>query len=79
MCITNTKLHSDKYKMMINELAQDLINKCYNYIMDLLSNPDNKIILENIANELLEKETLNKSDLLEIIPSDKIGNYELIL
>lgn len=77
MYITIDKLHSDIYKSNLNNSMQELINICFELVLKILS--DNKNILHNIAKELLEKETLNKSDLVEIIPEEKIGSYRITI
>ena len=77
--ITSDKLHSEKYKSDLNNYVQDLINTCFNEVVRMLSCEKNKIILTNIANTLLEKETLNNSDLLEIIPKENIGLWKLTM
>lgn len=79
MYITVDKLHSDKYKSNLNNSMECLINTCFKFVFDILSDVNNKILLNNIANKLIEKETLNNSDLLEIIPKEKIGSYTLTI
>lgn len=75
MYITKDKLHSDQYKYDLNNDMKKLINNCFDFVVDTLSNNIN--ILRTLADKLLDKETLSNSDILEILPKDKIGSYKI--
>jgi len=77
MHITVEKLHSDMYRSELNNIMQKLINDCFKLILDMLSEPENRTLLDNIAIKLLERETLNNTDLLNIVPNDKIGSFKI--
>lgn len=74
ICITVNKLYSQEYKTQLNSLVEKMLNKCYKFVCDTL-NSNNKL-LENIAEELLVKELLHNSDILKIIPEDKINSIK---
>lgn len=67
------KLYSDKYLSVLNYNMENLINTCFKLVCNILH--ENTELLNIIANKLLEKETINNTDLLEIIPKNKIASY----
>jgi len=75
LCLTVTKLQSNSYKSDINDQVTILINDCYRVTLEMLKKEVS--LLENISVKLLEAETLNRSDLLELISAEKIGSVKI--
>jgi cell division protease FtsH len=75
MYVTNKDIHSEQYKYEINKRISNLINKYYGITCSMLEK--NKDLLELLSVKLLEKETLSKKDIIEIVGEDKIGSYPL--
>ncbi|AYV84768.1 MAG: AFG3-like protein 1 isoform X2 [Hyperionvirus sp.] len=75
LCVTVTKLQSNIYKSHVNELVSHLINACYEFTLATLRKEVD--LLEIISVKLLEKETLSRSDLLELIPAEKLASVEV--
>ncbi|AYV81816.1 MAG: hypothetical protein Harvfovirus65_3 [Harvfovirus sp.] len=77
LCVTVGKLQSDSCKSAIGEEVTVLINKCYRVTLDMLRREVE--LLEIVSQKLLEKETLSRSDLLELIDKGKIGSEKIDL
>ena len=75
MYVTNKKVHGEQYKYEINKRITELINKYYNITCNLLEK--HKKLLDSLSNELLEKETLSKKEIIQIVGEDVIGSYTL--
>lgn len=73
--LTNIKIQSEDYKSKINEEMERIIMSNYNFTVNLLKN--NRDLLIKISELLLERELLNKDDLLNIVPSEKIGSVKI--
>jgi len=58
---------SQQTEQMIDEEVRDLLLKQYNYAMKVLV--DNKFMLDGLAKELLDKETLNGDDITKLLKS----------
>jgi len=74
MHITNGNTHSEMYKSRLNRSMENLINACFKFVCDTLLDVDNKVLLDTIANRLLEKETVNNAELLEIVTKERVGS-----
>lgn len=65
----HSKMYSEKYAALIDEEVRKIISQLYDKTKTLLEN--NKNVLEDITNALLEKETLNEQEFEKIYYSSK--------
>jgi len=68
------KNFSDQVAHEIDAEVRAIINKCFNNASKIIK--DNINLLDNIANYLLEIETLTKNDIDEIVKSGKLSWWE---
>ncbi|MBC7334557.1 MAG: hypothetical protein H5T85_08965, partial [Actinobacteria bacterium] len=57
--------YSDKVAAMIDEEVSEIIESCYNRARKILE--ENKETLVELANRLIEKETLDREEVMEIL------------
>ncbi len=70
----NNKNFSDQVALEIDREVSDIISECAKKAKEVLS--ENKDLLVNIANHLMEIETLTKEDIYEIVNTGKLEWWE---
>jgi cell division protease FtsH len=65
--ITHERPYSDATAKLIDDEVKDLIQEASRRAEAIISDPHNRKILDNLADALLEKETLDEDDVNEIL------------
>ena len=73
--VCDRDIQSDDYKSKMNERVEILLNTYYKFTCDVLR--DNKIVLDDLARELMNKEVLHNNEIVEIIKNIKGELYSV--
>ena len=70
----HSKDYSEEVAKQIDQRVKDLINKSFAEVKDTLNT--NRSLMEAVATELLDKETLERDDVLDIVERVKNNTYD---